>query len=246
MPEYSTFAEWLNSPFYQLFHNTQTSEKVDFINGLIRIVEAPHGSKILETGCGNGVNSKHFAQNGFDVTGIDYSFDAINQAKQLEGENLQFFQHDMRLPFWINYFDYAFNLFTAFGYFNTLREHDNSIRTISQSLKLNGLFVVDFFNVNFEETHLDKTQEIWAGTVEFGVENSQDEENFYKKIRVKEEEIVKDLFTEKHLKLSLGDFTDMFAYQGLQIQEVFGDYNFSDYNVRTSPRLIFIAKKIRR
>jgi hypothetical protein len=44
-------------------------------------------------------------------------------------------------------------------------------------------------------------------------------------------------------KFSLGDFTEMFAYQGLQIMEVFGDYNFGNYDIRKTPRLIMIAKK---
>ncbi|MBI1692779.1 MAG: hypothetical protein FYV88_5020, partial [Bacteroidetes bacterium] len=36
-------------------------------------------------------------------------------------------------PFWINYFDYAFNFFTSFGYFRTRREHDNAIRSLAGS-----------------------------------------------------------------------------------------------------------------
>jgi hypothetical protein len=36
----------------------------------------------------------------------------------------------------------------------------------------------------------------------------------------------------------------MFAYQGLQIQEVFGDYEFNSYDIKKSPRLIMISKKI--
>jgi hypothetical protein len=31
----------------------------------------------------------------------------------------------------------------------------------------------------------------------------------------------------------------------LQIQEVFGDYQFGHYDIRKSPRLIMIAKKIK-
>ena len=50
-------------------------------------------------------------------------------------------------------------------------------------------------------------------------------------------------FTEKVVKFSLGDFTDMFSYQGLQVQEVFGDYHFSPYDIRKTPRLIIIAQK---
>jgi hypothetical protein len=51
------------------------------------------------------------------------------------------------------------------------------------------------------------------------------------------------IYTEKVAKFSLGDFTEMFAYQGLQIQEVFGDYAFSNYDVKRSPRMLMIAKK---
>jgi len=36
----------------------------------------------------------------------------------------------------------------------------------------------------------------------------------------------------------------MFAFHHLQIQEVFGDYSLGSYDVKKSPRLIMIAKKI--
>ena len=35
----------------------------------------------------------------------------------------------------------------------------------------------------------------------------------------------------------------MFSYHGLQVQEVFGDYQLGNYDVRTKPRLIIVAKK---
>ena len=60
----------------------------------------------------------------------------------------------MRLPFRINYYDYAFNFFTSFGYFNTQREHDNAIRTIAQSLKKKGCLVMDYLNVHYAEDHM--------------------------------------------------------------------------------------------
>ncbi len=72
-----------------------------------------------------------------------------------------------------------------------------------------------------------------------------DEDHFYKKIVVEDENLEEPLeYTEKVAKFSLGDFTEMFAYQGLQIQEVFGDYMFNDYDVKKSPRMIMIAKKM--
>jgi len=36
----------------------------------------------------------------------------------------------------------------------------------------------------------------------------------------------------------------MLSFQQMQVQEVFGDYTFSNYNVNTSPRMILIARKM--
>ncbi len=70
--------------------------------------------------------------------------------------------------------------------------------------------------------------------------------HFLKQVQIEDKGVVmKHLFTEKVAKFSLGDFTEMFAYQGLQIEEVFGDYHLGDYHIRKSPRLIMIAKKVR-
>ena len=73
-----------------------------------------------------------------------------------------------------------------------------------------------------------------------------DESHFYKKIVVEDESLTEPLeYTEKVAKFSLGDFTEMFAYQGMQIQEVFGDYEFGNYDVRKSQRMVMIAKKMK-
>ena len=50
-------------------------------------------------------------------------------------------------------------------------------------------------------------------------------------------------YIEKVAKFSLGDFTDMLSFQGLQVQEVFGDYELGTYDVRKTPRMILIASK---
>ena len=51
------------------------------------------------------------------------------------------------------------------------------------------------------------------------------------------------VYTEKVAKFNLGDFTDMLAYQGMQVQEVFGDYQLGAYDIRKTPRLILLARK---
>ncbi|MDB5191682.1 MAG: Methyltransferase protein [Segetibacter sp.] len=246
MPDKTWFKEWFNSPYYDLLYkHRDDDEAFDFIRALIKQLASPKGSTMLDVACGKGRHSKALAEMGFDVTGIDLAKDSIEEAKRSEADNLQFFLHDMRLPFWVNYFDYAFNFFTSFGYFKTVREHDNAIRTIAQSMHPKGTFVMDYLNVHYAEDHLQIQEEKVIEDVTFRLARWHDEEHFYKQIQVQDKGVVRHLSTEKVAKFSLGDFTDMFAYQGLQVQEVFGDYKFGRYDVRTSPRLIMIAKKVR-
>lgn len=239
------FKDWFNSPYYhQLYFNRDEEEAAAFIDKLINYLRPEQGARMLDVACGKGRHSIHLAEKGFDVTGIDLSEDSIEEALRHETGQLHFYRHDMRLPFWINYFDYAFNFFTSFGYFNTRREHDNGIRTIAGALKFDGIFVMDYLNVHYAEDHLVHQFDKEVDDVNFFITKWFDETHFFKKITVEDEALEAPLiFTEKVAKFSLGDFTEMFAYQGLQIQEVFGDYNFASYDVKKSPRLIMIAKK---
>jgi SAM-dependent methyltransferase len=247
MEEQPWFKDWFNSPYYhQLYFNRDEKEAAAFIDKLIAHLQPPLHAVMLDVACGKGRHSIHLADKGFDVTGIDISKDSIDEALEHENENLHFYLHDMRLPFRVNYFDYSFNFFTSFGYFKTRREHDNAIRTIAQSIKPGGYFVLDYLNVHYSEDHLVHRFEKEIEGVNYFITKWFDETHFYKKIQVEDETLETPLiFTEKVAKFSLGDFTEMFAYQGLQIQDVFGDYNFGGYDVKKSPRLIIIAKKSR-
>lgn len=245
MAEQAWYKDWFNSPFYhKLYFERDEQEAAAFIHKLIGHLQPLPGSRMLDVACGKGRHSKTLAAMGYTVTGIDISADSIAWARQFENDNLDFFVHDMRLPFWGNYFDYAFNFFTSFGYFKTRREHDDAIRTIARSLKKNGQLVIDYLNVHYAEDHLRHEESRQTGDTVYTIHRWDDETHFYKKIAVTDPALHQPLeYTEKVAKFTLGDFTDMLSYQGLQVQEVFGDYQFGPYDVRKTPRLIVIAKK---
>jgi SAM-dependent methyltransferase len=242
------YKEWFNSPYYHLLYNNRDEdEAILFIKKLIGYLQPKPGSTMLDVACGKGRHSIALAEMGFDVTGIDLSADSIEAAKASENEQLHFYQHDMRLPFWINYYDFAFNFFTSFGYFRTRREHDNAFRTIAQSLNPNGLFVIDYLNVHYSEEHLQRTETKKIDDTIFHISRWHDEDHFFKQIQVENKgHLLKHLFTEKVAKFSPGDFTDMLAYQGMQVKEIFGDYQLGPYDIRKSPRMIIIAAKTKR
>jgi 2-polyprenyl-3-methyl-5-hydroxy-6-metoxy-1,4-benzoquinol methylase len=246
MPATAWYKDWFNSPYYhKLYFERDEAEALAFIHKLIAYLQPPANSSMLDVACGRGRHSKTLASMGFNVTGIDISPDSIAYAKLYEKENLSFYQHDMRLPFWSNYFDYAFNFFTSFGYFATRREHDDAMRTITASLKNEGILLIDYLNIHFAEDHLVHNEIKTIGDTQYEIHRWDDETHFYKKIIVTDRLLMGAVeYTEKVAKLNLGDFTEMLSFQHMQIQEVFGDYQFNRYDLHTSARLIVVAKKL--
>ena len=241
------YKDWFNSHYYHLLYNNRDEDEAQvFLDRLIIYLQPLPNARMLDVACGKGRHSKALAEMGFDITGIDLSQSSIREAKVDETENLHFYEHDMRLPFWINYFDFAFNFFTSFGYFKTEREHNNAIRTIAQSLRKDGLFVIDYLNVYYAEEKLQDSFAKSFDEVTFHVSKWHDEAHFFKQIQVSEASHVspKHLYTERVAKFTLGDFTDMLAYQKMQVQQVFGDYQLGSYDIKKSPRMIIVAKKM--
>jgi len=239
------FREWFNSPYYhQLYFEHNEKEARLFIDRLLNYLVPEPGSLMLDVACGRGRHARVLADKGFDVTGIDIAPDSITFAKQFENEYLHFFEHDMRLPFWINYFNYAFNFFTSFGYFKSYRENQNAIRTIAQSLKKGGIVMIDYLNTRYAEDHFIHKSQKEINGVTYLLTKWYDESHFFKRIVIEDENRKEPLeYVERVAKYSLGDFNEMFSFHQLQMQDVYGDYDLNPYHVKNSPRLIMIARK---
>lgn len=239
------YTSWFNSSFYhKLYFDRDEQEAEAFLERLIDHLRPAPGSRALDVACGKGRHSRFLAARGFDVTGIDISPESIAYAQQFDAANLHFAVHDMRLPFWVNYFDYTFNFFTSFGYFATRREHDDALRTMARSIRPGGTLLIDYLNVHWVEDRLVHHEEKTIGDTHYELHRWHDNTHFYKKITVTDPALERPMsHTEKVAKFSLGDFTDMLSFQGLQVQEVFGDYQLGAYDVRHCPRLIVLARR---
>src|SRR5262249_37851160 len=141
---------------------------------------------ILDLGCGAGRHSKYLAAQGFRVTGIDLSGESIREAKSSERPGLQFFQHDMRVPFGTNTMDYIFNFFTSFGYFADPAEHLMVVRNIADALKTGGRLVLDYLNVRYEEARTipDEVQHIDGFT--YRIKRWSEVGSFFKRIVIED------------------------------------------------------------
>lgn len=247
MQQVPWFEGWFNSPYYhQLYFDRDESEARLFIDHLLEYLHPQPLSTMLDVACGKGRHSIQLAEKGFCVTGIDLSEESIREAKKAENERLRFFVHDMREPFQENEYDYAFNFFTSFGYFDTRREHEKAIATIASALKDRGIFVMDYLNVHYSETHTQHKSDVQVDDVNFHITKWYDEHHFYKKIEVEDPKLEEPLVhQEKVAKFTLGDFVELFGDQHMQVLEVFGSYAFENYDLHKSPRLIMIVKKLK-
>jgi SAM-dependent methyltransferase len=239
------FKDWFNSPYYHLLYsNRDTAEAAAFIDKLLHYLRPPANATMLDVACGTGRHSSYLASKGYTVTGIDLSIRSINIAKKLENEHLSFFQHDMRLPFRVNYFDIVFNFFTSFGYFDTARENENALRTMKNALKPGGRLVLDYLNSPHVAANLVPNEVKEKGDVVFDIVREINDGKFQKQINILDRaRLQRATFTENVSAFTLSDFEDMFARQGLQITDIFGDYHFNSYDEQHSPRLIIIAAK---
>ncbi|HTE31453.1 MAG TPA: class I SAM-dependent methyltransferase [Chryseolinea sp.] len=239
------FKQWFDSSFYhQLYSHRNDQEAASFIDGLIGTLDPNAEAKMLDLGCGAGRHAKYLASKGFNVTGLDLAGSSIIRAKQYEMASLQFFQHDMRIAFGKNFFDYVFNFFTSFGYFETEAENDAVIHNIATSLKPGGTVVMDYLNSTVAAQNIvtNETKEIDG--VRYDITRSMSETHFFKRIAIDYQHQQGPLvFTERVAKLSVEEFRSMFSKHGLQLQEVYGDYRLNTFEVDRSPRQIMVATK---
>jgi 2-polyprenyl-3-methyl-5-hydroxy-6-metoxy-1,4-benzoquinol methylase len=106
---------------------------------------------ILDLGCGPGLYTELFAKNGHKITGIDFSKNSIDYAKNesekkklnIEYKNADYLQIDLEE----NRFDLVTLIFTDFGVLLP-DERDKLLSFISKVLRPNGVFIFDVLNTN--------------------------------------------------------------------------------------------------
>lgn len=238
------YKNWFGSSYYKiLYQNRDELEAQEFLENLLGYLQPPPGSAMLDIACGTGRFAKQLAEHGFDVTGIDISNESIEIAKTFETDKLQFFVQDMRMPFYINYFDYAFNFFTSFGYFTHDRDHALAARSFAASLKNNGLLVIDYFNFEYVLANLVPEETINREDYTFKINRKLERNHIVKEISFTDDEQKPRKYTESVAAFSLADFIRMFKAADMSLVGTFGDYMLEPYHPLDSPRLIMVFKK---
>mgnify|MGYP005670060269 CR=1 FL=1 len=237
------FEAWFDTSYYHTLYSHRNYEEAEqFIDNLCKFLQLPLGSRVLDFACGKGRHSYFLNRLGFDVLGVDLSFNSIAAAKKMEKEGLRFAVSDIREVIPNENFDAIFNLFTSFGYFNSLDENLKVMNAIKQMLAPNGTFVIDFMNANKVVKNLVKSETVSRSTMDFEITRRHENGQIIKTIDFSDNG--KDFhFEEKVQSIMLDDFNELIAATGLTLLNTFGDYQLNPFDAETSDRLILIGKK---
>ena len=237
------YEQWFGTSHYRmLYRDRNEAEAQAFLYRLLEFLQPPKGCSMLDLACGYGRHARYLASKGYNVVGLDLSVDNINYANQFANEHLSFQVHDMREKFPVTDLDYIFNFFTSFGYFETDEEHLQSLQHVSNSLKPNGYFVLDFLNSPLTIQQLIPQRTKIVDGITYEMESAYDNGYITKRISFKEGERVKE-DEERVRTFTLVDFERLFEQVGLVIVDIFGDYHLQPYQEMTSSRLLMIVRK---
>jgi len=109
------------------------------------------GKKLLDLGCGPGLYSRRFAQEGISVTGIDisgYSLSYAREQAEKAGLDITYILSDYREPLGAVEFDAAVIIYKDYGVMS-YTDRITFLKNVNSSLRIGGKFALD--------VHSDKT-----------------------------------------------------------------------------------------
>lgn len=235
------FASWFDSEFYHILYGQRDeNEAAGFISELISELHLQPGMSVLDLACGKGRHTRVFHRNGFRASGVDLSPESIAYAKLNSPSDIRFEVADMRAFDLHEQFDVVANLFTSFGYFESMDENLSVLKQVKKHLKPKGVFILDFFNVTSVEENLVPKQTIERGGITFHIHKSIQKEHVVKDI-VFESEGKEYQFQERVQALTLDTLTQLVTKAGFQLDRTYGTYELEDFSDKASPRLILIC-----
>jgi len=231
-----------------MFDTQHWAEAPDVAEKICKIAGLHKGCSILDAGCGPGRISVELALLGMNVTGVDNIkpyLDAAKESADDEGVSLNLVQADLRGFKPVEEFDVAVNLYTSFGYCDTIEEDIQILRNIAGAVKKDGWFIMEC--TSRETAVRDFIEGEWferAGKIvltDFSVVGAWEglrshwiliDKDSGQKI---EHEFVQRLYSAIELKRIL-------LASGFSSAEIYGDFDFSPYNEKARTMVIVCRK----
>jgi SAM-dependent methyltransferase len=236
------FRTWFDTKYYHLLYSNRDEQEAQlFITALLAFLNISNNARVLDIACGKGRHAIGLNEKGFNVVGIDLSKNSIEEARKFETVDLKFHVRDIRNPFNCGQFDLALNLFTSFGYFETIDEHLTALLNTNRSLNQGGLFVFDYLNPEFVEANFQQSQELSIENVSFSISKKLIGKKIIKQIKVKDS-INEFVFQECVQAFNFPELIQMVTSAGFEIRSTHGNYQLKPFSP-DQPRIIIIAQK---
>ncbi len=237
------FESWFNTDYYHaLYNNRDDQEAARFIENLVKTLEIPESSSVLDLACGGGRHSAQLHQLGFKVTGVDLSENSINQARNTYHKDIRFEVGDMRYFKTDKNYDYVLNLFTSFGYFESMAENEMVMSAVKSALNPNGILVIDFMNAKKVLKNLVSEETQHREDLVFEIKRFCDGQHFYKNITVLDNGKSSN-FQEKVQFIDKDAFENMLGKSSFEVKACYGSYDMDSFDETNSDRLIIVASK---
>ena len=233
------YSSWFCTPYYHILYSDRDMEEAGFfMDNLISFLKIPKTALMLDLACGRGRHAVYLNAMGYDVTGVDLSNQNILDAQQHQKPGLRFMVHDMRIPM-PSQFDAILNLFTSFGYFEDESDNLKTLAAIKDSLKPNGIGVIDFMNVGYLTQNLVNEEIKEIDGMFFNI-SRQIVDGFIQKDISFTIDGVDHHYKEKVQAIRLKEFKNYFKELNINLLHCFGNYDLQPYDEKYSERLILI------
>ena len=231
-----------------MFDEQRWAEAPAVAERICKIAGLSEGCAILEAGCGPGRIAVELALLGMNVTGVDLiksELEAAAESAADENVKLNLVQADLRTFLSPNNFDCAVNVYTSFGYCDTMEEDCQILKNVYDSLKDGGCFILEGTSREIAVQYFTPGE--WfdrAGKTvltEFTVEGAWEglrsrwiliDKNNGERM---DHTFVQRLYSAVELKRILQEI-------GFKTVEIYGDYDCNPYN-ETAKTMVIVARK---
>lgn len=117
----------------------------DYMHGVFGF-EQWAGKKVLDIGCGSGIDAMEFARNGADVTAVDITQNALNLTLELMKETRTMFQVRLASADNLPFSDNTFDLIYSFGVLHHIPNIRDTLREVKRVLKPGGSIMVMLYH----------------------------------------------------------------------------------------------------
>ncbi len=238
------FQTWFDTEAYHtLYANRTESEASTFIESILQVLDLKVGAKVADMACGSGRHARALASLGLHVYGYDLSEKSLAIARSLPRKNIQYTQHDMRLPMVEGNFDAVFSLFTSLGYFDSTNEDLEVLGHVYAALKEGGYYIIDYLNPAFTIKNLIAQEEKTIGDTSFEIKREVKDGRVIKTIGVTKEGDQPYEVQEMVRLYTSDDWKKMASKVGFEVTAIYGSYGLEPFDIEKSDRHILVLKR---